>query len=110
MISEPFSEQDRKHAVELQKAIQAPNSQATGLWFVGFLTAMVILPIFLVETPAMNDYPGHLARMYLLTAIGTPTQNPYYYFYLPFIYPNLAMDLVVPFFARFINVEAATKA
>ena len=95
--------------MELQKTIQTPKSQAISLWFVGLITALAILPVFLVEIPAMNDYPGHLARMYLLTAIGTPNQNPYYYFYLPFIYPNLAMDLIVPLFAWFINVGSATK-
>lgn len=71
---------------------------------------LAILPIFLVEIPPMNDYPGHLARMYLLASIGTPDQNPYYYFYLPYVYPNLAMDIAVPFFARFIDVASAAKA
>ena len=73
------------------------------------VTALSILPIFLVELPAMNDYPGHLARMYVLASIGTPDQNPYYYFYLPYVYPNLAMDVIVPFFSRFMDVAAATK-
>ena len=96
--------------MELQGTKQIPCSQATSLWLVGLITALAILPVFLVEIPAMNDYPGHLARMYLLVSIGTPDQNPYYYFYLPFIYPNLAMDIVVPIFARFMDVASATKA
>ena len=96
--------------MELQGTKQIPCSQATSLWLVGSITALAILPVFLVEIPAMNDYPGHLARMYLLVSIGTPDQNPYYYFYLPFIYPNLAMDIVVPIFARFMDVASATKA
>src|SRR6516225_10525422 len=82
----------------------------TSLWLLASITALAILPTFLVDLPAMNDYPGHLARMYVLTSIGTPDQNPYYYFYLPFIYPNLAMDIIVPLFARLVNVEVATKA
>ena len=96
--------------VELQGTKQISHSQPTSLWLVGSITALAILPVFLVEIPAMNDYPGHLARMYLLASIGTPDQNPYYYFYLPYIYPNLAMDIVVPFFARFMDVASATKA
>lgn len=58
----------------------------------------------------MNDYPGHLARMYLLASLGAPDQNPYYYFYLPFVYPNLAMDIVVPILARFMDAAYATKS
>jgi len=92
-----------------RKAKTTPIISNTWLWLVG-LTVLAILPVLLVEIPAMNDYPGHLARMYLLAAIGTPKQNPYYYFYLPFIYPNLAMDLVVPFFSRLVDVAVATKA
>ena len=95
--------------MELQETKQIPSSRATSLWLVGFVTALAILPVFLVEIPAMNDYPGHLARMYLLVSIGMPEQNPYYYFYLPFIYPNLAMDIIVPIFARVMDVASATK-
>jgi hypothetical protein len=98
------------YTVELQGTKQTLFSQASSLWLVGLITALAILPVFLVELPAMNDYPGHLARMYLLASIGTPNQNPYYYFYLPFIYPNLVMDIVVPIFARFMDVASATKA
>ena len=96
--------------VELQGTKQIFHIRPTSLWLVGLITALAILPVFLVDLPAMNDYPGHLARMYLLASIGTPDQNPYYYFYLPYVYPNLAMDIVVPFFARFIDVASAAKA
>jgi hypothetical protein len=96
--------------MELQGTKQIRYRQYTGLWLVGLITALAILPVFLVELPAMNDYPGHLARMYLLTSNGTPDQNPYYYTYLPFLYPNLAMDIIVPIFARFMDVAFATKA
>src|SRR3974377_904778 len=82
----------------------------TSLWLLASITALAILPTFLVDLPAMNDYPGHLARMYVLTSIGTPDQNPYYYFYLPFIYPNLAMDIIVPLFSRALGVAYAPTA
>ena len=45
---------------------------ASGLGPVGLLVALTILPVVLVEMPAMIDYPNHLARMYLLAASGTP--------------------------------------
>jgi hypothetical protein len=85
------------------------SSVVTSLWLVALLTALAILPVFLVEIPAMSDYPNHLARMYLLSAVGTPQENPYYAIVWK-LCPNLAMDLIVPAMARFMNVAPATKA
>jgi hypothetical protein len=93
----------------LPEAKQTTDSAATNLWFVALLAAFVILPVFLVDIPAMKDYPNHLARMYLLSAIGTPEENPYYIVDWR-LCPNLAMDLIVPPMARFMGVAAATKA
>jgi hypothetical protein len=59
-------------ALTLPEAKQTTNNAATNLWLVALLAAFVILPVFLVDIPAMKDYPNHLARMYLLSAIGTP--------------------------------------
>jgi hypothetical protein len=86
-----------------------PPDAATSLWLVALLTAAVILPVFLVKVPAMMDYPNHLARMYILSAIGTPEENPYYVVAWKVV-PNLAMELIVPPMARLIGVAAATKA
>ena len=58
----------------------------------------------------MVDYPNHLARMYLLSAIGTPEENPYYVVDWKLYPMNLAMDLIVPPMARFMDVATATKA
>src|SRR5262245_52926148 len=88
---------------------QVIGSTATSLWFVALLTACVILPVFLVEIPAMSDYPNHLARMYLLSTIGTAEENPYYVVDWKFC-PNLASDLIVPAMARLMDVATATKA
>src|SRR5262249_25502664 len=71
--------------------------------------ATVVSPVFLVEIPAMTDYPNHLARMYLLSATGTPEENPYYVVVWK-LCPNLAMDVIVPAMARFMDVATATKA
>jgi hypothetical protein len=88
---------------------QSIGSITTSLWLVASLTVFVIAPVFLVEIPAMRDYPNHLARMYLLSALGTPEENPYYVADWR-LYPNLAMDLIVPPMARFVDIGAATKA
>ena len=95
--------------MELPPAKQTSAGWETSLWLVGLLTALVILPVFLVEIPAMLDYPNHLARMYLLAASGTPNENPYYAVTWK-LNSNLAMDIVVPALAQFTNVAIATKA
>src|SRR5262245_36540669 len=97
------------HRMNRPAVKQSISGTATSLWLVALLTAFIVAPVFLVEIPAMLDYPNHLARMYLLSAIGTSQQNPYYVVDWKFL-PNLAMDLIVPSMARFMNVAAATKA
>lgn len=65
-------------------------------------------PVLLTPIPAMVDYPNHLARMYLLSASGTPDANPFYRTAWA-LYPNLAMDLAIPQMARLIGVEDAAR-
>jgi hypothetical protein len=72
------------------------------------LAAASLLPVLLTPIPAMVDYPNHLARMYILSQSGTLDANPYYEVALA-LYPNLAMDLLVPQMARLISVENATR-
>src|SRR3954452_23364503 len=72
------------------------------------LAAVSLLPVLLTPIPAMVDYPNHLARMYILARNGTPDSNPYYEVAWA-IYPNLAMDLLIPRMARLISVENATR-
>ena len=67
------------------------------------LGAVLVIPI-----PAMVDYPNHLARMYVLVRDGTPNANPYYQTAWA-LYPDLAMDLLVPQFARVFTVETASR-
>jgi hypothetical protein len=72
------------------------------------LTATSLLPVLLTPIPAMVDYPNHLARMYILSRNGASDANPYYEVAWA-LYPNLAMDLLVPQMARLISVENATR-
>jgi hypothetical protein len=76
--------------------------------FVVLLTAASLLPVLLTPIPAMVDYPNHLARMYILSQNGVPDANPYYEVAWA-LYPNLAMDLLVPQMARLTSVEDATR-
>jgi hypothetical protein len=72
------------------------------------LAAASLLPVLLTPIPAMVDYPNHLARMYILSQNGTPDANPYYEVAWA-LYPNLAMDLLIPQMARLSSVENATR-
>ena len=79
--------------------------KATGF---ALLFAAAIAPTLLVQIPAMEDYLDHLGRMYVLTTAGTSDANPYYQVSWA-LYPDLAMDLIVPQLARFMDVETAGK-
>jgi hypothetical protein len=72
------------------------------------LVVASLCPALLVPIPAMVDYPNHLARMFILSRAGTADANPFYQVTWA-AYPNLAMDLIVPWVARLISVEAATR-
>src|SRR5665647_1167422 len=72
------------------------------------LLGLSLGPVLLTPIPAMVDYPNHLARMYILSASGTPDANPFYRTAWA-LYPNLAMDLIIPQLARLIDVETATR-
>ena len=65
-------------------------------------------PVLLAPIPAMVDYPNHLARMYILSRAGTPEANPFYQIEWA-LYPNLAMDLLIPRMARLVGVETASR-
>jgi hypothetical protein len=72
------------------------------------LTVVSLLPVLLTPIPAMVDYVNHLARMYILSQNGSADTNPYYQVTWA-LYPNLAMDLLIPQMARLISVENATR-
>lgn len=72
------------------------------------LFCVALGPVLLTPIPAMVDYPNHLARMYLLSAAGTPDANPFYRTAWA-LYPNLAMDIAIPQIARFVSVETAAR-
>src|ERR1700709_1932285 len=72
------------------------------------LAAASLLPVLLTPIPAMVDYPNHLARMYILSRNGMPDANPYYEVAWA-LYPNLAMDLLIPPLGMLIGVETATR-
>jgi hypothetical protein len=75
------------------------NGARLGSLVLALLIGAALAPVLLVRIPAMVDYPNRLARMYLLSAAGSPAANPYYRVEWA-IYPNLALDPIGTGFRR----------
>jgi hypothetical protein len=95
----------------------APASLGTGVgadWRVlaalyAAVLGVVLLPLLLVDVPALVDYPNHLARMRILSDLdASPDLQAIYRATWAFL-PNLAMDAVVPRLARMTGVIWAAK-
>jgi hypothetical protein len=94
------------------KITQRSVSEFTGaqvfvLFFVFLL--LISVPVWTHLLPPLSDYVNHLARMQV---IATVDKNPHlakFYQIDWAIIPNLTMDLIVPWFARFVNVYVAGK-
>ncbi|HSZ11112.1 MAG TPA: hypothetical protein VK759_02980, partial [Rhizomicrobium sp.] len=65
-----------------------------------------IAPLWCVSSPAMPDFPAHLASYYLIGA-GNGA-SPFYSLEWAFI-PNLAAEIGVPFLAHFMALDAAAR-
>lgn len=78
------------------------------LLLVGLLFAVSVVPVLSVDTPAMIDYVNHLARMHLLVDAAAGRPNPAYEIDWQ-LYPNLAVDFIVPVAARLVSVETAAR-
>src|SRR5471032_928948 len=88
--------------------MRLPSAQIEPRIVFAILLALSLGPVLLTPIPAMVDYPNHLARMYLLSRAGAPDANPFYQIVWA-LYPNLAMDLLVPRMARLVGVENASR-
>jgi hypothetical protein len=74
-------------------------SRHRGLILVGSLFVISVAPVLLVRIPAMIDYVNHLARMHLLVDAAAGRLNPAYEVDWR-LYPNLAVDIIVPLLAQ----------
>ena len=76
----------------------------------GVATALALAPVLIFPIAPLADYPNHLARMHVIATIGSdPDLARYYEIYWQII-PNLVMDLVVPVFARVMDIYRAGQA
>jgi hypothetical protein len=85
-----------------------PISTTHAVVFTGLLV-LSLLPVLLVDMPAGVDVPNHVARMTLLTQALSGEESKYYEVRWA-LYPNLAMDLIVPLVAQVTGAVVATKA
>ncbi|HUO91221.1 MAG TPA: hypothetical protein VMU08_18775 [Rhizomicrobium sp.] len=67
--------------------------------------AILAAPLWCAATPAMPDYPAHLASFALIG--GLPSR---YYTVAWSLVPNLAAETIVPLLAKALPLEVATKA
>ena len=81
-----------------------PESHLTGVTLIA-AALMLAAPLWCVWSPAMPDYPAHLASFAL---IEQGTGNAIYHLHWAFV-PNLASEVLVPWLARLTGLVAATK-
>ena len=71
------------------------------------LLLLATIPVWTHALPPLSDYINHLARMHVIATMGKDTSLSSYYLIEWQIIPNLMMDIVVPVFARAMNVYLA---
>lgn len=74
------------------------------------LFAIAATPVLLCDTLPLFDYPNHMARMHILTALPSSEALQRFYEIAWRPLPNLAMDLLVPPLARIMPLAWAGKA
>lgn len=79
------------------------------IFVVLLLLGVAAIPLFVSRFPPLADYPGHLAITYIIENYNriTPFQAAYTLEYG--IYPNLAMDILVPPLAGILGIEASGR-
>ena len=70
---------------------------------------LTVFPLWCVISPAMPDYPAHLASYYLI-ATGAKAQAVAQFYRIEWAFiPNLAGEILVPLLAKLMALEIATK-
>lgn len=71
------------------------------------MLAVASIPIVTHPLPPLSDYINHLARTYVIGAIGADPDLARYYTIEWELLPNLMIDLVVPVLNRFVDIYLA---
>lgn len=89
--------------------IQTPVAPHFAGWFLA-LFAVTQIPLYWVQYPDIMDFPNHLARLHVLMHLAeSETLQRYYELRKLQIGTNLAMEVVVPALAGWMNVALALK-
>src|SRR5437764_4437495 len=99
---------DEQKFRRLQCIMPQAVSRHRDIILVGSLFVISLAPVLLVRIPAMIDYVNHLARMHVLVDAADGRSNPAYVVDSR-LYPNLAVDIIVPLLAQLVSVETATR-
>jgi hypothetical protein len=73
----------------------------------GLMLLVASIPIWTNPLPPLSDYVNHLARMQVIAKINNDPNLARFYEIDWQAIPNLMMDLIVPFLARFVSVYHA---
>jgi hypothetical protein len=74
------------------------------------LILLISIPIWTHPLPPLSDYVNHLARMQVIADLSNNHPIGLFYELHWQVIPNLAMDIIVPPLARFMNVYHAGQA
>jgi hypothetical protein len=91
-------------------AVRGNTIDFTGQQIAAFflvLAAITSIPILTYPWPPLSDYINHLARMHVISTVGSDPDLARYYEIDWTVLPNLMMDLVVPQLERLMNVFVA---
>jgi hypothetical protein len=83
------------------------SMQRVPLFLILILCGVLLLPFALCNPLPLNDYPDHLARMYVIAHSGSSATLRSFYTVHWAIIPNLAMDLIVPRLMRLMPLQWA---
>jgi len=77
------------------------------VFVVPLLLAVAAIPLFVTRFPPLADYPGHLAITYILENYNRVPPFQAAYILDHGLYPNLAMDILVPSLATIFGIETS---
>lgn len=75
----------------------------------GLAACVLIVPLWCVHSPAMPDYPAHIAGFYMIAGGAKVPPLAAFYAIHWVLVPNLASELIVPLLAKLLPVETAAK-
>lgn len=94
-----------------KRFLPADAAGKVSLTHICFLVCLILIaiPVLMVDTPPIFDYPNHLARAHVIAEYGKSDIFPSHFEITSFIIPNVLADLVVLAFMKIVGVTAAGK-